>query len=218
MKFRLTYEGPLRSINRDARPDAPDYMAAHKHAIRRHFHVQLRQLWATDPFLRITDGIEHNFAEMAGITAPGQWRHGASATLLEIATYPKDQFGFHFTPLVHEQFHLACSLDILFLRQDIPGSILHAGDIDNRVKTVIDALRAPRLQNEFLGRNNAQIAPLEGEDPFFVLLEDDKQVSHFSVETDRLLDPPNEDASNVRLIITVELRPYIVTGFNISFA
>jgi hypothetical protein len=63
--------------------------------------------------------------------------------------------------------------------------------------------------------------PRPDEDPFFCLLEDDKQVSHLSVETDRLLDPPTPDAANERkakIVITVELRPYYVNLFNLSFA
>ena len=59
------------------------------------------------------------------------------------------------------------------------------------------------------------------DDPFFCLLEDDKMVSHFSVETDTLLDSPtNEEADQrkAKLIITVELRPHYVTTFNLSFA
>jgi hypothetical protein len=64
------------------------------------------------------------------------------------------------------------------------------------------------------------VSPKPGEDPFFCLLEDDKQVSHLSVETDRLLDPSDgdPDQSQAKLVITVELRPYYVTMLNLSFA
>ena len=64
---------------------------------------------------------------------------------------------------------LLCSLNILFLRRDIPGSALSAGDIDNRIKTVIDALRRPRHANELA----YHATPAADEDPFFRLLEDD---------------------------------------------
>jgi hypothetical protein len=53
------------------------------------------------------------------------------------------------------------------------------------------------------------------------LLEDDKQVSQLAVETDTLLDPPigdEADQRKVRLVITVEVRPYYVNMFNLSFA
>jgi hypothetical protein len=128
--------------------------------------------------------------------------------------------GFRFLPLVVQQFEILCSLDILFLRRDVPGNLLTAGDIDNRIKTLIDALRPPIKPNEFVGANNAPIVPLPGQDPFYVLMEDDKQVSHFAVETDTLLDPPVEtenDVSRVKLVITVELRPFRGTLFNMGF-
>ncbi len=54
------------------------------------------------------------------------------------------EFGYRFVPLVREEISLLCSVGILFLRRDIPGSLLSAGDIDNRIKTVIDTLRRPR--------------------------------------------------------------------------
>ena len=120
-------------------------------------------------------------------------------------------------PLVREDWSLLCSVSILFLRRDPPGSVIHAGDIDNRLKTVIDALRRPRNAMELVGHEN----PGEGEDPFFVLMEDDKQVSHLEVETDTLLDPPSDDDADkrrARLVITVELRPYYATMFNLSFS
>jgi hypothetical protein len=53
------------------------------------------------------------------------------------------------------------------------------------------------------------------------IAEEDKLVSHFSVETETLLDPltaDEADVSKAKLIITVELRPYDVTSLNPSFA
>ena len=48
---------------------------------------------------------------------------------------------------------------------------------------------------------------------------DDIQVSGFTVETDTLLDPPNstDDNRNAKIVVTVELRPYYPTPFNLSF-
>jgi hypothetical protein len=128
------------------------------------------------------------------------------------------EYGYRFVPLVREDWSLLCSLEILFLRRDGPGDlgVISAGDIDNRVKTVIDALRRPRNQTELV---KDDINPREGEDPFFVLLEDDKQVSRLVVEADTLLVPPESaNPSGAQLVITVEIRPYYVTVFNLSFA
>ncbi len=92
-----------------------------------------------------------------------------------------------------------------------------AGDIDNRLKTLIDALRLPTSGRELAGSET----PQAGEDPFFCLLRDDKQVTHLEVETDNLLEPLTQedaDRSKVRVMISVELRPYYVTMDNLSFA
>jgi hypothetical protein len=77
----------------------------------------------------------------------------------------------------------------LFLRRDIPGSAIGAGDLDNRIKTLIDTLRRPLNANKARGNE----MPAEGEDPFYCLLEDDRLVSHLEVETDTLLDTPTGD-------------------------
>ncbi len=63
--------------------------------------------------------------------------------------------------------------------------------------------------------------PQEGETPFFVLLQSDNLISHVSVETSELLDPPHnagKDGSYARLIVSVTLSPYYVNMFNLGFA
>jgi hypothetical protein len=45
MRFRLTYEGELRSSQRDPLGNQPNKLADHKQHIRREFHRQLKRLW-----------------------------------------------------------------------------------------------------------------------------------------------------------------------------
>lgn len=227
MKFRLSYYGKLRATNRDPLDENPEPLSVHKQDIRIVFHKQLKQLWATNRFL-----FEHRVdAQSFGPPFRPVGDLGAGTfTVFDQSALPRmhdvmktwyQSHGFNFLPLVVEKFGLLCSLNILFLRRDIPGSTLTAGDIDNRIKTVIDALRMPIKPNEFVGKDMQPIVPGAGQDPFYVLLEDDKQVSHFAVETDTLLDPQSSDesdASKAKLIITVELRPYDVTMFNLGYA
>jgi hypothetical protein len=52
MRFRLTYEGPLRPTQGEPRENQGNPLAEHKHEIRRYFHGQLKQLWATNRFLK----------------------------------------------------------------------------------------------------------------------------------------------------------------------
>ncbi len=88
------------------------------------------------------------------------------------------------------------------------------GDIDNRLKTLIDALRVP-TPNE----NYSAISQVESEKPFYCLLEDDKFLTRMALETDEMLEPVNGAMvdSEVRLIITVEVRPYIISMNNLHF-
>jgi hypothetical protein len=82
------------------------------------------------------------------------------------------KFGYNFLPLISEYFGLTCSLDILFLRRDAPGQLIQSGgDIDNRIKVLLDGLRMPKSVEE------CKEVPKEGENPFFCLLEDDSLIT-----------------------------------------
>ena len=72
------------------------------------------------------------------------------------------------------------------------------GDIDNRIKTLIDALRIPSG-----GEIPDEWVPDEGDTPLFCLLEDDKLVSAFSVTTDRLLEA---DAHEQDALVMIHVR------------
>jgi hypothetical protein len=104
---------------------------------------------------------------------------------------------------MHDYFgSLACALDILFLRRDQPGDLIkHGGDIDNRIKVLFDALRMPQDEQELTGQK-----PDVAEDPFFCLLQDDKQITEVKITTDRLLTPQasDEGINDVHLIIHVK--------------
>ena len=83
------------------------------------------------------------------------------------------------------------------------------GDIDNRLKTLFDALRMPQI-GEKLGD------PQEGEDPFFCLLENDSLITKLTLATDLLLEP-DRNVNDVRLVLTVKLWPISVTFENLGF-
>jgi hypothetical protein len=118
-----------------------------------------------------------------------------------------------------EELSLSCSLDILFLRPDLPGNLIQSADIDARVKTIFDALKMPR-ETDQLGRYQE---PGEEEDPFYCLLEDDALIRHVSLTTDMLLEPTsaalsqNELKNDARIVMDVKVRPYTFTTGNIGF-
>lgn len=224
MRFRLTYEGELQSTQGEPRGGqvVPFRMADHKHKIRKVFHRQLKRLWETNKLLsghmvHPTDGTTGRSAPKDAAQRENIGRFD-SLPLMEAVANQYRENDYRFVPLVREDISVLCSLKILFLRRDIPGRVISAGDLDNRIKTLIDALRRPKSGSELKGNET----PGEGEDPFFVLLEDDDLVSELVVETDELLDPPTGDKEadmrHVRLVVTVEIRPYNVTMFNLAFS
>lgn len=203
LKFRLTYEGVLYGASNGNK------RGAHKQAIRRYFHPQLKQLWESSSLFKhvlIEMAPENKFIP-AGKTGP--------FGLEQLAD--RGRMGnFRFVPMVKEGFYLWCGLEILFLRPGRAGRVFKSGDIDNRVKTILDALKRPRDLQDI-----ESDSPVNCEDPFFCLLEDDSLIAKLSVDTDELLGivgggPPCEN--DARLIITVTLRPAIATWGNMGFS
>jgi hypothetical protein len=210
MEFRLTYEGPLRAGNEGARDKRPSRMS-HKHDIRRVFHSQLKALWAHTPFLRT--GVGGGPVLIAGESRD----YVKPATTIEELSRKHAKFGFNFVPLVTEELGLICGLEILYLRRSKPGAVLqYTGDLDNRLKTLFDALQMPDANQGYAGRT-----PEPDESPFFCLLENDGLITKVAVETDLLLqDVANavgDKENDARLVITVKLRPHELHADNMQF-
>jgi hypothetical protein len=200
MKFRLTYEGLLESrANAQA-----------KHGLRKRFHSQIKRLWEVNPGLVAA---ERAVLPESGPIIENEPLWANMARQREFA-----RNGYNFLPLCLERLHLSVSLDILFLRQGRPGSVILRGDIDNRLKTLFDGLRMPRDKSELGGFIN----PDPDEEPFFVLLEDDSQITQVSVETDDLLQPldgqPYPRMNDARLVMTVEIHPRAASGANLHLS
>ena len=107
---------------------------------------------------------------------------------------------------------MACSLNIVILRRDEPFRVMSgAGDLDNRVKTLIDALQIPRQKSELGGA-----LPSDDEDPFFCLLEDDRLIYDFRVESDRLLVPAEPDEPERNVFALIEVRVTTWAGHDVS--
>lgn len=196
MQFRLVYEGPLRSTQRDPEGPQTDPRHEHKHAIRKQFHRQLKHLWAIN---RNLNG-EHTLDALLLESSPEPPLRDAQALAAAHAMY-----GWNFVPLVTEGMDLSCSLEILFLRRARPGRIIQAGDIDNRLKTLFDALTIPTPHDQYTAKT-----PEAGESPMYCLLQDDRLITRVTVETDQYLVPPSDSLQldDVHLVINVEIRPY----------
>ena len=130
-----------------------------------HFHLQLKQLWQQPPLTYFDS-----------FYAPGGGIAGSIARQISV---------FRFVPLVCTGMHLVARLDITLLRPEPAGSlVVSGGDIDNRLKTLLDSLKVP--DPNALPRD---ANPEAGEDPFFCLLEDDYLVTELVVRTRQLLEP-----------------------------
>jgi hypothetical protein len=198
MEFRLIYSGELFATTQGNR------RVDHKHSIRKLLHPQLKQLWAIAP--RLDRDYAEDMVFETGIPA------GVSHTVESLAKR-FSRLGYSFVPLVTRELGVYCELDILFLRPDPPGGVVESGDIDNRMKTLFDAISMPR-EAVHLGR---YVAPAVDEVPFFCLVEDDSVITKLTVETDRLLSPMS-GKNDVHLVITVRLRPISITMANMAFA
>lgn len=229
MRFRLYYDSELRSGQKsDMDGTDPIALAKHKQGIRKNFHKQLKQFWATNKFLS-----EHEIYptdRSTGRSAPldaakfdeigpshTEMSQGKTLRLQDAVANQYVENGYRFVPLVRGDIGVLCALHVLLLKRDHPGSgVIGAGDLDNRLKVLVDGLTKPTGPGQLGG-----ILPDADEDPFFCLLENDNLVTSLTVETDALLAAPKgrENQNNwVRSIVTVELRPYHVTPFNLGFA
>lgn len=159
MELTLFYRGVLASNGK----------TAEKQSLRRVFHRQLAEFWKQNPL----DDYRY------------LW--DSSVPLFKPASDIRRKCGsFEFVPLVNEYMYLVADLQIHLLRSEPPGSVkAQSGDLDNRIKTLLDALRMPHVPNEI--PSNA--APDNDECPFFCLLEDDALINSFSVVTHRWLEP-----------------------------
>lgn len=188
-------------------------VAGNKHEIRRHFHHQIKKLWNTHPTLLKN---EENFSQENSLSSifPTMIFGGIGKqhTIRNLAN--KFEFSnYKFVPLITKELCVLCEIDIILLRPGDAGNLYSAGDIDNRLKTLLDSLAMPQHLNQ-LGDNEY---PAEDERPFFCLLEDDSLISKVSVEADALLEPTEGGRNDARAIINIHTKPTIITANNVGF-
>lgn len=204
MKFILRYEGDLRS-NDDFR---------RKWIIRNQFHPQLEELWEVNPSLQtvkkrrylptggwwVVEG-HHSLPEQVRDSTP-------QADTLDLCA-PIVVGNRRFIPLVRDTLALQCGLKVLFLRKEPPGRVYQGGDLDNRLKTLFDALSVP---------NKDQVVD-EGNDdfPIHCLLEDDRLITRVDVDTQRLLSAQTASKHYVHLVIEVDIRVSQSRAYNQPF-
>jgi hypothetical protein len=214
MKFTLTFDGSLPPSGNRSKNER-------KWQIRQGFHPQLKDLWSNHPALRAVE--ENRFFPKYGGAPFAQTHHRYPGPIAPIRrthvgpTPPNmelldlcesiNRHGAWFRPLVRESYALHCGLKVLFLRKEQPGKVYQGGDIDGRIKTLLDSLTMPQHVEQVLETTQEN-------QPIYCLLEEDSLVSGLQVETERLLTDKDHPADFARLIIEVDVRVRQATIYN----
>ena len=226
MKFTLTYEGSLPSSGNQRKNKS-------KWEIRKKLHPQFKDLWFSHPALRQIEDNRH-FPKAGGAALvqghhlhPGpvdvpvllkplpngnlgiDYNDISPREIIDLCA-PIEKHGAYFRPLVRESYALHCGLKIIFLRKELAGKVYQGGDIDGRIKTIIDALTMPRHEEQIL--ENGSLV-----DPIYCLLEDDSLVSGFQIESERLLGDQSNSSDFAKVTIEVDVRVRQATIYNQSF-
>lgn len=193
MRFTLTYDGPLPASGND-KAGAPPSKLATIWAMREHFAPQLENLYRHHPVMMGDGG-------SAVRAAYGYVRR------------PIPRNGLEFVSVVRADMGLTCGLAIKFLVNHEPGSVItQTGDLDNRLKTLLDALRLPRdLPQEFKGHQPST-------SPFPCLLEDDSMVTAIAITTERWFNAANRAENEVHLELSVKVSAAVGSMFASVFA
>jgi len=157
VELTLFYRGSLVSNGR--RDD--------KQRLRRCFHEQLAVFWSQGPIREIAESLLSFDPDEGHLARVGQ---------------------FEFAPLVLRKHCAWVALEVQMLRPGpISGVVGKSGDIDNQMKTLLDALAVPpetQLPEDDHPRGD--------ESPFYCLLEDDSLVSDLKISVKELLAPTSE--------------------------
>lgn len=210
MKFVLVWRGRLpASANKSKTKDVA--------RIRSDLSPQLKYLWETHSALQILK--EYAWARNpnastqvgqistpAGPPTPRQFAQMVPGSMIDLCDW-LSVGEKKYKPLVRKSLDLSCDLSVLFLRQDDPGALItQGGDLDGRIKTLLDALRMP-------DKGEQDVAP-PAEADIFCLMQSDFLVSSLNVETERLLFPESLHPHEVHLIVEVSLRVLRVQQHN----
>lgn len=173
MEFCLHYYGKLKSRDN----------AFGKHQIRQQLHPQMRSVCLSDQFREM-------FKELDGKSKKGDGMH----MYLDIG---EKRFWF----LISEEYKTIVDLNITILLPHAVGAIVNnGGDIDNRIKTLFDALRIPSVSSEIPPTDSFDY----GEEGMFCLLQDDKLINRVSIVSYQDHEPIDKDS--VRCFIEVKTK------------
>lgn len=188
VEFSLTYQGPLPACN-SARDDAK---SEYKQKIRLEFAEQLASHWNREEVLKGWKRIGFDVVPLVD-------RKPVTTALLRNTSphFLVEMCGYRWLPIVTRSNGLICELDIRLKRRSDPGEIFvsgdDGGDLDNRLKILLDALRMPLSAKECPGNMCGPGARDGRWVELITLLEDDSLISKVTIEARRLNTAPKAD-------------------------
>ena len=184
MDFCLFYQGKLKS--RDG--------AAGKHAIRAALDPQLRSVCHSKTF--------------RGVFEPDWEGKRRSPDLPMYVERRQRRYWF----LISEQLAATANLSLtLLVPHEVASIVSNGGDIDNRIKTLFDALRVPSTDSELPGSDSFDYA--EGD--MYCLLQDDKLINRVSIRSYQ--DHGIREQDHVRCLIEVQTQITRALWGNLNF-
>jgi hypothetical protein len=194
LEFTLVYRGPLPAASQTST------RTQEKQQIRRLLSSQLATLWQQHSNLR---SYRDSYLVEATLLPNGsiQYPEGVQGHLPYVRLG-----GFRLLPLISRRVQMSCAIAIEFFRRGLPGDIVgHGGDIDNRLKTLLDALRMPQNINELAGDK-----PEQPDELFYSVLEDDSLISGLAVDTHQLLIPTTTGERSTDVWLTIHIETKII--------
>ena len=179
MTIRLTYRGELPTArNRDL-----------TWKMRCAFHTQLKRLWGQYPF-----------------DVLAEWEKSPES---QMNSFIYDVGAVKFVPFFGKSVGVGVDLDILILTGSHPNeSIIVKGDIDNRFKRIIDALRCVSP-----GKIDELSDNIEIPSRCYCLCQDDNIIRRVSAEVGVLLDSSGPKDS----LVVVTVKPYVIRAMIDTF-
>jgi len=141
----------------------PKRRTNHLHEIRSVLSPQLKRLTEISPYTEIRE------------------------KLMSRGTGIREVGGVRFFPIITPELDLLAEIDVQIMHPEILDTP-HA-DIDNRMKTLLDALKRPQNANEVA---EATVKAIQGkkDNTIFTLLDDDHLVTKLTINTSHLLAEP----------------------------
>src|SRR5678816_2639200 len=187
-----------------------DKHTENKHSMRLHFSRQLERKFAHMPTLIQWSRGTGDAKLVNGRVVWDREEHKHQCCFCAVQTC-----GYKAIALVASHNGLACHLDIEVLRRQSPGGVLESGgDIDNRLKGLLDSLALPLRENQVPGNQWGK-----NDERLNCLLEDDALVSRLTIKVERWDQEPEtpDKADHVQLRVAAHIEPYEPRMYHAGF-